>query len=66
MAKKYPKPFLKPRELKKLEESQWAVEAEWPDGAIEQIGRFSSEQQAQDWIATDAAAWLGEREPRGA
>jgi hypothetical protein len=32
MAKKYPKPIFKPRELKKLFEDQWYVEAEWPDG----------------------------------
>jgi hypothetical protein len=53
MAKKYPKPIFKPRELKKLFESQWFVEAEWPDGTIEQpAGPFASDSEARDWIAS--------------
>jgi hypothetical protein len=37
MAKKYPKPIFKPRELKKLFEDEWYVDAELPDGTIEQV-----------------------------
>jgi hypothetical protein len=46
MAKKYPKPIFKPRVLKKLFEDQWYVEAEWPDGTIEQVaGPFASDSE---------------------
>jgi hypothetical protein len=59
MAKKYPKPIFKPRELKKLFEDQWYVEAEWPDGTIEEIaGPFVSDSNARDWITQKSRAWL--------
>ena len=63
MAKKYPKPILKPRELKKLLETQWFVEAEWPDGTIDQTaGPFASDSEARDWIVHKSEAWLDTRE----
>jgi hypothetical protein len=61
MAKKYPKPIFKPRELKKLEASEWSVEAEWPDGTLERIGSFESDSEARDWIAHKSAGWLEKR-----
>ena len=49
MARKYPKPIFKPRELKKLFEDQWYVEDEWPDGTIEQSARpFATDSEARD------------------
>ena len=63
MAKKYPKPIFKPRELKKLFENQWYVEAEWPDGTIEQVsGPFASDSEASDWITHKSRAWLDRKE----
>ena len=61
MAKKYPKPSLKPRELKKAEASEWYVEAEWPDRPTEQVGQFGSESEAQDWIVHQSAEWFRKR-----
>jgi hypothetical protein len=61
MAKKYPKPIFKPRELKKLEASEWAVEAEWPDGTLERIGSFKSDADASDWITNKSKGWLEKR-----
>jgi hypothetical protein len=52
-----PSPYSKPRELKKLFESQWF---EWPDGTIEQsAGPFVSDCEARDWIVRKSQAWLG-------
>ena len=56
MGKKYPKPI-----LKKLEASEWSVEAEWPDGTIESIGSFQSHSEARDWIASKSEGWLEQR-----
>jgi hypothetical protein len=61
MAKKYSKPIFKPRELRKLEASEWSVEAEWPDGTIESIGSFQSDSDARDWIASKSEGWLDKR-----
>jgi hypothetical protein len=61
MAKKYPKPIFKPRELKKFDESQWYVEAEWPDGTRESLGSFPSDSEARDWIADQSDRWLEKR-----
>ena len=63
MAKKYPKPIFKPRELKKLFEDEWYVEAEWPDGTIEQVaGPFASDSEARDWISHKSPAWRDRKE----
>ena len=63
MAKKYPKPIFKPRELKKLFEDQWYVEAKWPDGTVEEpAGPFASDSEARDWITHKSQAWLDNKE----
>jgi hypothetical protein len=63
MAKKYPKPIFKPRELKKLFEDQWYVEAEWPDGTIEEsAGPFRTDSEARDWIIHKSEAWLDSKQ----
>jgi hypothetical protein len=59
---KFPRPIFKPRQLKKLDKSHWYVEAEWDDGAIEEIGQFKSIAEAWDWIARQSRAWLEERD----
>ena len=33
------------------EGKQWTVEAEWPDGTIEQIDTFRHHFEATDWIS---------------
>jgi hypothetical protein len=59
---KFPRPIFKPRQIKKLDKSHWYVEAEWDDGAIEEIGQFKSIAEAWDWIARQSRAWLEERD----
>jgi hypothetical protein len=55
-----PSPYSKPRELKKLFESQWF---EWPDGTIEQpAGAFASDSEARDWIVALGRLVLFKRE----
>jgi hypothetical protein len=34
----------------------WQVEAEWPDGTIEVIGKFEAHFEALHWITTRSAA----------
>jgi hypothetical protein len=58
---KFPRPIFKPHEIRMADESYWYVEAEWEDGTIEEIGRFTSISEAWDWIARQSTAWLEER-----
>jgi hypothetical protein len=63
VAKKYPKPIFKPRELKKLFGDQWYVEAEWPDGTIkESAGPFATDSEARDWITHKSQTWLDSKQ----
>jgi hypothetical protein len=39
----------------------WAVEAEWPDGTIEQIDEFKHHFEAVDWVTNRSEQWLHER-----
>jgi hypothetical protein len=45
---------------------RWRVEAEWPDGTIEQVDNFKSHFEAVNWINTEAEAWLRHRSFRDA
>jgi hypothetical protein len=38
----------------------WQVEAEWPDGTIEQVRKFKAGLEAQNWVKTQTAEWLAE------
>ena len=40
---------------------QWAVEAEWPDGTIEQIDTFKAHFEALNWVNDLSEAWLQDR-----
>ena len=40
---------------------QWSVEAEWPDGTIEQIDTFKGHFDAVKWVSTRSETWLRER-----
>ena len=40
---------------------RWQVEAEWPDGTIEQGHKFKASLEAQNWVKTQSAEWLAER-----
>jgi hypothetical protein len=40
------------------EGKQWTVEAEWPDGTIEQIDTFRHHFEATDWISNQSKKWL--------
>ena len=39
----------------------WTVEAEWPDGTIEQVETFKAYFDALHWMNTQSDAWLRER-----
>jgi hypothetical protein len=41
---------------------QWHVQAEWPDGKIEQIDAFEAHLEGVNWVRTQSEAWLRERE----
>jgi hypothetical protein len=46
----------------------WVVEAEWPDGTLEQVSAFKNHSAAAHWIATASEAWLyapDDPNPRG-
>jgi len=43
------------------EGEQWQVEAEWPDGTIEQVHKFKACLEALKWVKTKSAAWVAER-----
>ena len=40
---------------------EWVIEAEWPDGTIEQGHKFKASLEAQNWVKTQSAEWLAER-----
>ena len=41
----------------------WSVEAEWPDGTVEEpAGPFASDSEARDWITHKSQAWLDNKE----
>src|SRR5215471_20076334 len=52
------RPIFKPREMRTADSVAWYVQAEWADGTIEEIGRFSSDCEAWDWIARHSREWL--------
>jgi hypothetical protein len=39
----------------------WQIEAEWPDGTIESVLTFKAGLKALDWVKTQSAAWVAER-----
>jgi hypothetical protein len=39
----------------------WSVEAEWPDGTIEQVKTFKRYSDAAEWVNVRSAAWLDSR-----
>ena len=41
----------------------WQVEAEWPDGTIEQVYKFKAGFEALNWVKSESAAWVAERVP---
>jgi hypothetical protein len=40
----------------------WCVHAEFPDGSVEDVGGFRTENEANEWIAKDLHQWLEKRE----
>ena len=40
---------------------RWSVEAEWPDGTIEQVDEFKHHFEAAHWISSQSETWLQER-----
>jgi hypothetical protein len=55
------RPIFKPRETRTEDGTIWYVEAEWADGTIDEIGRFSSISEAWGWIARRSREWFNER-----
>jgi hypothetical protein len=43
------------------EGDHWQVEAEWPDGTIEQVQKFKAGLEALDWVKTQSSAWVAGR-----
>jgi hypothetical protein len=39
----------------------WQVEAEWPDGTIEQVCEFKNGTDALNWVKTETGSWLASR-----
>ena len=37
---------------------KWIVEAEWPDGTIEQIDAFGDHRAAAIWVSDSSEIWL--------
>jgi hypothetical protein len=37
---------------------QWLLEAEWPDGSIQQICSFKAHSDAVNWISAQSETWL--------
>jgi hypothetical protein len=56
-----PRPIFKPQEMKTADTKHRCVEAEWPDGTIDEIGQFKSIFEAWDWLARQSQAWLSSR-----
>jgi hypothetical protein len=44
---------------------KWSVEAEWPDGTIEQIDTFNGHSEATSWVSAQSEAWVQERRTDG-
>jgi hypothetical protein len=42
--------------------SNWTIQAEWPDGTVEEIKTFTRELQALDWLTWQSQTWLAWRE----
>jgi hypothetical protein len=40
----------------------WTVQAEWPDGTVEEVKTFKAELQALDWLTWQSQTWLAWRE----
>lgn len=47
--------------MRDVETVFWNVEAEWADGTVEEIGRFSSISEAWEWIARSSREWFDDR-----
>jgi len=45
--------------------THWSLEAEWPDGTIEQVETFKGQAEAVDWLTTRSEAWLASRSAVG-
>jgi hypothetical protein len=43
------------------QDQQWVVDAEWPDGTIEQIAAFDGHLDAMSWLSNRSDTWLQER-----
>jgi hypothetical protein len=43
-------------------DGNWTIQAEWPDGTVEQVKTFKRELQALDWLTWQSQTWLAWRE----
>ena len=48
-------------QIRHADGAEWRVAAKWPDGHVEDIAAFGSEQDANEWIVKDFPAWLDAR-----
>jgi hypothetical protein len=58
-----PKPVMRSRSLK--DGSAWYIELTWPDGRVEHIDSFQSEEEITEWISRKSDAWLKGRVASG-
>jgi len=49
-------------QIRRKNDEAWTVHAEFPDGTVEEIPGFNSENDANEWIAKELASWLDKRE----
>jgi hypothetical protein len=41
--------------------SNWTIEAKWPDDSIEIVESFADYFEALRWLSTQSAAWINQR-----
>ena len=41
-----------------FDREEWVIEAEWPEGTLEQVTSFNTQSATADWIATASKTWL--------
>jgi hypothetical protein len=49
-------------QIRKFENGQWYVHAEFADGTVKEVKGFKTENEANEWVANDLQHWLDQRE----
>jgi hypothetical protein len=43
------------------DDDRWTIEAEWPDGTIEQVTKFKAYSDARKWLNNGSQSWVQQR-----